>query len=74
MTTLTESDVEQATLAWLSDVGWQVLHGPDIAPDTPNAERADHGQVILEQRLRDVLAELNPPPFPPTPLTRPSAS
>ncbi len=48
MTTLTESDVEQATLAWLYGVGWQVLHGPDIAPDTPNAERADYGQVILE--------------------------
>ena len=31
MATLTEADVEQAAL------GWQVAHGPDIAPDTPNA-------------------------------------
>ena len=60
MTTLTETDVEQAALAWLSGVGWQVLHGPDIAPDTPNAERADYGQVVLEQRLREALAGLNP--------------
>ena len=60
MTTLTETDVEQAALAWLSGVGWQVLHGPDIAPDTPNAERADYGQIVLEQRLRDALAGLNP--------------
>ena len=60
MTTLTETDVEQAALAWLSGVGWQVLHGPDIAPDTPNAERADYGQIVLEQRLRDAMAGLNP--------------
>ena len=60
MTTLTEADVEAAALSWLSGLNWQVLHGPDIAPDTPNAERADYGQVILEQRLRDALAELNP--------------
>ena len=60
MTTITEDDVEQAALGWLDGLGWRVAHGPDIAPDTPNAERADYGQVVLEQRLRDALAELNP--------------
>ena len=60
MTTLTEADVESATLDWLAGLGWQVAHGPDIAPDTPNAERDDYGQVVLERRLRDALAELNP--------------
>ena len=60
MTTITEAEVEQAALFWLSALGWQVAHGPDIAPDTPNAERADYGQVALERRLRDSLAELNP--------------
>ena len=60
MTTLTESDVEQAALEWLASLGWQVAHGPDIAPDTPNAERNDYGQVVLERRLRDALAERNP--------------
>ena len=39
MTTLTESDVEQVALEWLASVGWQVAHGPDIAPDRPGAER-----------------------------------
>ena len=43
MTTLTEADVESAALDWLSDLGWAVAHGPDIAPDTPNAERDDYG-------------------------------
>lgn len=60
MTAITESDVEQATLDWLVTLGWQVAHGPDIAPDTPAAERDDYGQVILERRLRDSLAGLSP--------------
>ena len=60
MTTITEAVVEEAALGWLSDLGWQVAHGPDIAPETPNAERTDYGQVVLERRLRDALAQLNP--------------
>ena len=35
MTTISEADVEQAALDWLSALGWKVAHGPDIAPDTP---------------------------------------
>ena len=60
MTTLTESDVEQIALEWLANLGWQVAHGPDIAPDTPGAERTDYGEVVLTRRLRDALARLNP--------------
>ena len=60
MTTLTEADVEQAALDWLSALGWQVAHGTDIAPGIPNAERSNYGQVVLERRLGDSLAELNP--------------
>ena len=61
MTTFSESTVEAAALGWLSTIGWQVAHGSDIAPDTPGAERADYGQVVLEGRLREALARLNPP-------------
>ena len=60
MTRLTEADVEQAALGWLRGIGWSLAHGPDIAPDAPNAERDDYGQVVLERRLRDALADLNP--------------
>ena len=60
MTTISEADVEQAALDWLSALGWKVAHGPDIAPDTPGTERADYGQVVLERRLQDALTELNP--------------
>ncbi|MBX6765466.1 MAG: type I restriction endonuclease subunit R, partial [Rubrobacteraceae bacterium] len=60
MTTFTESTVESAALSWLESLCWQVAHGPDIAPDGPAPERTDYGQVVLEQRLRDTLARLNP--------------
>ena len=57
---LKEAEVEQAAVEWLADLGWRVAHGPDIAPESPGAERADYGQVVLERRLRDALAVLNP--------------
>ena len=60
MTTITEADVERAALEWLAALGWRVAHGPDIAPGTPAAERDDFRQVVLERRLRDALARLNP--------------
>ena len=60
MTTFTESTVEDAALAWLESLGWNIAHGPDIAPDTPGAERGDYGAVVLERRLRDTFARLNP--------------
>ena len=59
MTTITEADVEQAAVDWLSALGWQVAHGPDLAPDAPRTERDDYEQVVLERRLRDALERLN---------------
>ena len=55
-----ESLIEQAALAWLESQGWSIVNGPEIAPDTLGAERADYRQVVLEQRLRNALAFLNP--------------
>ena len=55
-----ESDVEDAALAWLEELGWCVIYGPDIAPDMLGAERTDYGEVVLVQRLRDAFALLNP--------------
>ena len=60
MTTFTEAAVETAALSWLSNLGWQVAYGPEIAPDTPGAERTDFTQVVLEERLREALLNLNP--------------
>ncbi len=60
MTTLTETDVEEAALYWLAGLGWQGIHGRVIAPEAPNSLRTDYGQVVLEPRLRNALARLNP--------------
>ena len=60
MTTITEADVEQVALNWLANLSWEVVHGPDIAPDTRGAERDDYGQVVLGRRMRDALVRLNP--------------
>ncbi len=56
----TESDVEEAALEWLQEIGYTIVGGPDIAPGEPAAERATYGDVILAGRLRDALARLNP--------------
>jgi len=60
MSTFTESEVEQAALDWLENLGFAVKPGPDIAPGELAAERVDYGEVVLETRLRDALARLNP--------------
>ena len=57
---VTESVVEQAALAWLEGLDWQIAYGPEIAPETLAEARADYGQVVLEFRLRDALSWLNP--------------
>jgi type I restriction enzyme R subunit len=56
----TESNVEEAALAWLETIGYTVLSGPQIAPGEPAAERENYGQVVLEARLRQALQRLNP--------------
>ena len=60
MTSLTEADVETTALEWLDALGWQTTHGPDVGPGGPAEERAGYGAVVLERRLRDALARLNP--------------
>lgn len=60
MSRFNESTVEQAALAWLEGAGWQVRNGAEIAPGEPAAERDDYTQPILERRLRDALARINP--------------
>ena len=47
MTSLTESVVGQAALAWLESAGWQVRNGAEIAPGETVAERDDYAQVVL---------------------------
>ena len=57
---IAENAVEEICLDLFAEVGWQVLHGPDVAPDEPGAERSSYREVFLEARLRDAIERLNP--------------
>jgi type I restriction enzyme R subunit len=60
MSAFTESIVEQAALAWFEALGYTITAGPEIAPGEPGEERRTYADVVLEARLRDALARLNP--------------
>jgi len=55
----TESEVEDAALQWFSDLGYDVVSGPEIAPGEPAAERDDYHQPFLLRRVRDSLYAIN---------------
>ena len=59
MSQFAESHVEDAALEWLSGLGYAVLHGPDISPDSSTLKRVSYDQVLLTTRLRKALARLN---------------
>ena len=54
------SVVEEATLDGFSELGYETLYGPDIAPDEADAERISYADVVLIDRLRSALKRLNP--------------
>lgn len=63
MAGISEDLVEQAALQWLADLGWLIVHGPDISPPdakTPGTERASYRDVVLRHRLAGAIARLNP--------------
>ena len=57
---IAESGVEEVCLDYFADLRWDVLYGPDIAPDEAGAERASYRDVLLEDRLRTAIGRLNP--------------
>ena len=57
---IAESHVEEAAIAWLSDLGYAATNGLTIGPDGMKPERASYGDVLLIDRLRTAIASLNP--------------
>jgi type I restriction enzyme R subunit len=59
--------VEQPALAWLCGEGvpladglaWKHIHGTELAPDAPDAERKIWSDVVLMGRLRRAVARIN---------------
>jgi len=58
---MNEDAIEQLCLQWLKDLGWETIHGPELLPEEPGdvAEREDERQVLLLDRLRTQLHEIN---------------
>ncbi|POV84933.1 DEAD/DEAH box helicase [Aeromonas sp. ASNIH8] len=57
---MTEDQLEQEVLGWLAEVGYRVVCGYDVAPDSDNPWREQFQQVLLRERLREAIARLNP--------------
>ncbi len=55
-----ETYAEEPALEWLRALGWGYMVGPEIAPNGAASERATWDEVLLVDRLRAALAELNP--------------
>ncbi|MDP2425218.1 MAG: type I restriction endonuclease, partial [bacterium] len=54
-----ESEVEQAALEWLEDLGYEIAFGPNLIEGS-HKERQSYEDVILKDRLMDALLALNP--------------
>ena len=57
---IAESHVEEAALAWLAELGYATIGGPEIGPDGPHPERVSYREVLLLPRLRAAIERLNP--------------
>ena len=55
-----EAALENIVLDNFAGLGWQTVHGSDIAPGELNAERDDYKTVVLVGRLHDAVERLNP--------------
>ncbi len=62
MTHLTEETLEQTTIAWFENLGYEIEHGLDIAFDGSRPERdakANYTDVVFGRHLREVLERIN---------------
>ncbi|MBU0963068.1 MAG: type I restriction endonuclease subunit R [Nanoarchaeota archaeon] len=55
---ITESEIENACLEMLEELGYKIVYGPDISEDGINEERK-YNEVILVKRLRNALERIN---------------
>ena len=57
---MNEDQLEQLSLEWFVDTGWEVLHGPNIAFDGTNPKRANYSEVLLRGELEEAFTRINP--------------
>lgn len=57
---ITESDIEQITLDILSELGYEIVYGPDIACDGIKPKRKSYSDIVLIERLINAIDKFNP--------------
>ncbi len=57
---MNEAQLENNCLAWFEQIGWDVVYGPDIAPDSDNPARENYTQVVLKDVLTASINRINP--------------
>ena len=57
---MNETQLENLSLDWFLENGWEVVHGIDIAPDSSNPLRKDYKQILLEADVQAAFERLNP--------------
>lgn len=55
-----ESHLEEATIEWFSELGYEYIFGPDISPEGSYPERETYEDVVLAERLKESLVRINP--------------
>ncbi|MFC7780356.1 type I restriction endonuclease subunit R [Legionella taurinensis] len=57
---MTEDKLEQEMLTWLSEIDYNHVYGPTIACDGEAPERSNYQDILLIERLRRAINQLNP--------------
>ena len=60
---MTEDRLEQEMLTWLAEIGYTHVYGPTIACDGEAPERSNYQDILLIERLRRSINQLNPEIF-----------
>ena len=58
---ITEDQLEkEKVIKWFEEMDYKYIYGPDIDPNSDSPQRANFGQVVLEEFFKDSLRRLNP--------------
>ncbi|ATG75726.1 DEAD/DEAH box helicase [Zobellella denitrificans] len=57
---ITEQKLEDGSITWFQELGWQHVQGSSISPDGESPARTDYHQAVLRDRLLAALSRINP--------------
>lgn len=60
MNKITESAIEEFAIDLFTDLGYDYIYAPDIAPDSENPKRTSFEEVILPDALKSAINRINP--------------